>query len=288
MVKYPTKERVNKMTIQEALIMGTKKLNDYEKLDSRNLAKKALAFLMKKDITYLAIHLYDRIEENIEKQYKEVLQKIGEGTPIQYIMHEQSFMGINFFVDENVLIPQPDTEILVQEVITIANKQKLTKILDLCTGSGAIAVALAKNLINSNITATDISKKALEIAKKNSDIQHVNILFIESNLFQNIEESFDIIVSNPPYIKTSIIKTLDKEVQKEPTIALDGGEDGLAFYKNILKEAKKHLKANGYLAVEIGFDQKEEVMSLFKDEQYREIYCKKDFGNNDRVIVGKK
>ena len=162
----------------------------------------------------------------------------------------QEFMKMNFYVDENVLIPRSDTEILVEEVINISKKINAKKILDLCTGSGAIAISLAKYIENSEITAVDISKKALEIARtnaKNNDVEN-QITFVESDLFKNLkEDKYDVIVSNPPYIKREVIKKLNKDVQKEPIIALDGGYDGLDFYRKIINESEKYLKFNGYL-----------------------------------------
>ena len=200
-------------------------------------------------------------------------------------------MKLNFYVDENVLIPRPDTEVLVEEVMKIAKKIKAKKILDLCTGSGAIAVSLAKYLENTQLTALDISGKALDIAianAKNNQVQD-KITFVESNLFENLgQEKYDMIVSNPPYIRRKEIETLDKEVRKEPRLALDGGEDGLDFYREIIHKGYEYLKYGGYICLEIGYDQKEEVMQLIEAEkQYSGTYCKKDLYDHDRVIVTK-
>ena len=163
------------------------------------------------------------------------------------------------------------------------------KILDLCTGSGAIAVSLAKYLPQAEITAIDISNEALKIAKKNAISNNVEnqITFISSDMFTNLnEEKFDIIVSNPPYIKTNVIKNLDIQVQNEPYIALDGGKDGLDFYKKIINESYQYLKYNGYLCLEIGFDQKIDVIELIENtESFTGTYSKKDLFDNDRIIV---
>ena len=165
------------------------------------------------------------------------------------------------------------------------------KILDLCTGSGAIAISLAKYIENSEITAVDISKKALNIAKKNAINNNVQnqMTFVESDLFEKIKkEKYDIIVSNPPYIRKNIIKNLDKEVQREPRIALDGGYDGLDFYRKIINKSDEYLKFKGYLCLEIGYDQKIDVIELIENEEkYINTYCKKDLYGNDRVIVTK-
>ena len=161
------------------------------------------------------------------------------------------------------------------------------KILDLCTGSGAIAISLKKYIPSAQVYAVDISKKALEIAQKNAHRLEAEVKFIESNLFEKIKnEKFDIIVSNPPYIKKSDINYLSQEVQKEPQIALDGGYDGLDFYRKISYQAIDYLKFGSYLCFEIGYDQKEEVLEILKGiEHYTKAYCKKDLCGNDRVVI---
>lgn len=200
-------------------------------------------------------------------------------------------MKLQFYVDENVLIPQPDTEMLVEQVIN-ENKNKDINILDLCTGSGAIGISIAKYIEKSNITATDISCKALQIAKLNAEknLVHKKIEFILSDMFNNIgKKTFDIIVSNPPYIKTKTIKKLDKTVQNEPNLALDGGMDGLKFYKIIAQKAHEFLNKNGKIYLEIGYDQKDDVVNLLKNTfKYKDIICIKDLEQNDRVIIASK
>lgn len=234
---------------------------------------------------FLLAHSEDEIDDNQKEKILEGIKKINDNIPIQYIVNEQEFMGLKFFVDENVLIPQPDTEILVEQIINKYKDRKI-KILDLCTGSGCIAISLKHYLPQAEIFASDISKKALDIAQNNAKQNNTEINFINSDLFQNIQDEFDIIVSNPPYIKTDIIKTLDNEVQNEPIIALDGGNDGLDFYKKILKEAYNYLKDEGKLYLEIGYDQKEDLINLYKnDKRYKNIECIKDLANNDRVII---
>ena len=173
-------------------------------------------------------------------------------------------MKLKFYVDENVLIPQPDTETIVEKIIKDYEGKKV-KILDLCTGSGAIGISLAKYIEESEVTALDISMKALQIAKLNAEknLVHKKMKFILSDMFEKIEnEKFDIIVSNPPYIESDTIKTLEKQVQNEPSIALDGGKDGLKFYKIIADYAWKYLNVNGKIYLEIGYNQKEKVIKL--------------------------
>ena len=200
-------------------------------------------------------------------------------------------MGLNFYVDENVLIPQPDTEILVEKAIEIAETTQKNKILDMCTGSGCIAISLAKNINNAQIIATDISNNALNVANKNAINHNVEnkIKFINSDMFNNIEEKFDIIVSNPPYIETVTINKLEIEVQNEPHLALDGGIDGLKFYKIITNNAFKYLNENGYLLLEIGYNQQESVTQLLQDTgKYKNIETIKDLGGNYRVVIARK
>ena len=244
----------------------------------------------------LVINHTQEISEEKINDFEIGLEKIKKGYPIQYITNHQEFMKLDFYVDENVLIPQPDTEILVEEVIKycaeLSQKNQLSsplKILDLCTGSGAIAISLAKYIENCEITATDISNKAIQIAKLNAEknLVHKKINFIESDMFENIPTTnFDIIVSNPPYIETEVIQTLSTEVQMEPYIALDGGHDGLDFYKKIINNTENYLNPNGNIFLEIGYDQKDKVFDLIKQHNPKITpICIKDFGGNDRVIV---
>lgn len=279
------------MTIREALNKGTIKLKMKEIENPKLKARLVMQFVLNQTRQYVMVYDEKKLTQVQEKKYFEAIEQLVKGIPLQHITHRQEFMKMDFYVNNKVLIPRPDTEVLVEEVIRIAKKIKAKKILDLCTGSGAIAVSLAKYIENSQITATDISEKALEIAETNAKKHQVDkqIAFLPSNLFEELpKEKYDIIVSNPPYIKKEVIKTLDEEVQKEPHIALDGGQDGLDFYRKIIHHSYEFLKYKGYLCLEIGYDQKIDVIELIEqEEKYIDTYGKKDLYGNDRVIITK-
>ena len=274
------------MTIKQTLEYAIKILKEHNIEDSMIKVKSLLEYVLSKPKEYLIINSELKLDSEKEIIFNKHIEELLNGKPLQYITNTQEFFGMQFYVDENVLIPQPDTEILVEEVIEIAKKENEKRILDLCTGSGCIAISLSENLDNANVTATDISETALEIANKND--RKRKITFKQSDMFENLcDEKFDIIVSNPPYIKTKVIESLEKDVQQEPKLALDGGEDGLKFYRAITENAYKYLNNDGYLCLEIGENQKEEVMELLKSNNYQDIYCKKDLAGNDRVIIAK-
>ena len=277
------------MTISELIKKGIIELKNGNIEEPKLKARLLMQYVLNKSRQYVIVNDREELDNIKEKQYLEEIKILKKGVPIEHITHQKEFMKLSFFVDKNVLIPRQDTEILVEEVINIAKKNNAKKILDLCTGSGAIAVSLAKYLPHAEITAIDISNEALKIAKKNAISNNVEnqITFISSDMFTNLnEEKFDIIVSNPPYIKTNVIKNLDIQVQNEPFIALDGGKDGLDFYKKIINESYQYLKYNGYLCLEIGFDQKIDVIELIENtESFTGTYSKKDLFDNDRIIV---
>ncbi|MBQ2938599.1 MAG: peptide chain release factor N(5)-glutamine methyltransferase [Clostridia bacterium] len=279
------------MKILDAIKKGALELKNDNIEFPRLKARLLMQLILNKPLQYVIANDMKELNMEEEKEYFLSIDKLKQGSPLEHITHQREFMKLNFFVNENVLIPRQDTEILVEEVINIAKKINARKILDLCTGSGAIAVSLAKYLPQSKVVAADISKDALSIAKKNAinnDVQN-QIIFINTDMFTDLKnEEFDIIVSNPPYIKTNVIEQLDEQVKKEPYIALDGGEDGLYFYKKIVNESYKYLKKDGYLCLEIGFDQKKDVIGLIENEdKFEDTYSKKDLCNNDRIVVTK-
>lgn len=215
----------------------------------------------------------------VEKINK-IVEERCTGRPLWYCIGDTEFYGYTIKVDERVLIPRPETELLVEQALKVVDHN--SKVLDLCTGSGAIAISINKQA-NANVTATDISEKALDLAKENAQLNQASIEFVKSNMFEDIKGQFDLIVSNPPYIKRQVIASLQKEVKDfEPMLALDGGEDGLDFYRIIAKNLKDYLKKDGVLLLEIGFDQAEQVCSLLDFCTSVEVI--KDYENNDRII----
>lgn len=283
------------MKIKELINNGKNILIKNNILDASIVSKMLLQYILNQDKQYLIVNQDEIITKEIENKYQILIEKIIKGIPIQYITNNQEFMKLNFYVDENVLIPQPDTEILVEEVIDICNISELKemetiKILDICTGSGAIGISIAKNIKNVKIVESDISIKALQIAKLNCERNDLKekIKFIQSDMFKKIDEKFNIIVSNPPYIGKDEIKRLDKSVQNEPHLALDGGIEGLDFYKILINESYKYLEKDGYLCMEIGYNQKQKVKNLLQEsKKYKQIYSKKDLSGNDRIIIAK-
>ena len=282
------------MTIKEAILQYSNDLNnisDSPKLDAELLLRKALG-----DVDKLYIHLNMNNELSSEEESKllDMINERKKGRPIAYILGTREFMGLDFNVCEGVLIPRPDTEILVEEVIDLCNDIKSPVILDIGTGSGAISVSLAKYISSSKIYSFDISDIALKVGKLNAVNNNVDdkINFIKSDLFESIKDKdilFDVIVSNPPYIRKADIPTLHTQVKDyEPYIALEGGEDGLDFYRKITRESVNYIRKNGILAYEVGHDQALDVKDIMIKNGYHNITIKKDLGDIARVVIGRK
>lgn len=230
--------------------------------------------------------LVDEIDEDQEKEIREKCQIRLCGMPVDKIFQKAYFYGLEFKVDENVLSPRSETELLVDTALKYIKENNYQTALDLCTGSGCLAISVKKNC-DIEMTASDVSQKALTIAKHNAKTNGAEIKFVRSNMFEKIDSTFDIIISNPPYIDTDEIDDLDEEVKfHDPYIALDGGEMGLKFYNIIHDNLRKHLNDNGMIVMEIGEDQKELLISLFND--FNLVESLKDLSGNDRVLVFKK
>jgi len=222
-----------------------------------------------------------------KKQYKSIIKKINlrcKHKPITKIFGKAFFCGSEFVVNEHVLSPRFDTELLVESALEYIKPND--RVLDLCTGSGCIAVSIAKR-VNAYVEGADISKKALKVAKINTKKHNVNVDMYQSDMFSKVQGKFNVIVSNPPYIERDVVKTLDREViEHDPMLALDGGNDGLDFYREIANNIKNHLLVHGVLLLEIGYNQGESVSNLFKDIA-KEIEIVKDYNNNDRIVIVK-
>lgn len=280
------------MNILDAISKGIKLLSEsLSDINPRFESELLLSYAIKKERIWLLLHGSDKLSEDDCNRFLGLVKRRADGEPFSYITGIKEFMSLDFKVKEGVLIPRPDTETLVSHIIeTFKNKNAL--ILDLCTGSGAIAVSLAKYLEDSFITAVDISDVCIETAKENAETNGVadRVDIVKKDILTGFstDKQFDCIVSNPPYIKTEDIKTLMKDVKDfEPTLALDGGNDGLIFYRKISTLAKKLLKKDGILAYEIGHDQAQDVYNIMKNESFSEIDFVKDLAGINRVIYGK-
>ncbi|MBS5652877.1 MAG: peptide chain release factor N(5)-glutamine methyltransferase [Eubacterium sp.] len=222
------------------------------------------------------------------EKYNELVNQRAGHIPLQHLVGTQEFMGLTFKVNENVLIPRQDTELLVENVADCLGNGERT-VLDMCTGSGCIAVSIDRLSKDSKVTAVDISEKALEVAQENNRFNNANVTFIQSDLFTNVTGRYDIIVSNPPYIRTDEIPKLMEEVKShEPVMALDGMEDGLYFYKKICNEASDYLNDNGKIFFEIGYDQGDDVSEILRQNRFCNIEVLKDLSGNDRVVIARK
>jgi len=252
-----------------------------------------LGKLLNVDKVYIYTHGKEEVSEDIVDKFMEMIEKRAKGYPIQYIINGQEFMGLDFYVEEGVLIPRPDTEILVEYLLRYIDDKygnNRIEVLDIGIGSGAIGISIAyyrKNAIVYGVDTNDIPLKVANINKNRYNLDNVNI--IKSNLFENIDKDkkFHIIASNPPYIPKKELDTLQTEVKDfEPIAALYGGEDGLDYYRKIIPESKRHLVKEGLLIFEIGFDQSIQVKNMMKDEGFKNIKILKDLQGLDRVVLG--
>ena len=274
------------MTYREAVEFGTKCLTDAGVPDAALDAWYLLQMVCKIERSYYYVHGEEDITQDAQKEYEIAVQKRAEHIPLQYIIGEQEFMGLRFKVNSNVLIPRQDTETLVEQVLKIVKPGM--KVLDLCTGSGCVLISVLKNAPELTGMGSDISKTALLVAKENAKLHEVDAEWVRSDLFDNITETFDVIMANPPYIASAEVEKLMPEVRDfEPENALDGGADGLDFYRKIAGQVKDYLNPGGYVYMEIGYDQGEAVSELMRNAGFTEVEVIKDLARNDRVVKGK-
>ncbi|MBF1141593.1 MAG: peptide chain release factor N(5)-glutamine methyltransferase [[Eubacterium] sulci] len=296
------------LLVKEMLTMGEKQLMDSDIADATRDCKILYCYMMDIPFSKIILEYQEVLQDRLCDKYFELIDRRSKGEPVQYIMGSQEFMGLEFIVNENVLIPRQDTETLVEDALEIINtgtlrgedmdvKRKEWDILDLCTGSGAIGVSLARIANKVNVTCSDISEGAIKVAKENAQKHGVakSVKFEQGDLFKPFskhfrKQKFDMIISNPPYIKSSVIPTLQKEVcEHEPISALDGGESGLDFYERIVSGVGSHLRKSGVLLLEIGHDQGEAVSGpLSRNGEFTSIRVLKDLANRDRIVFAKK
>lgn len=286
--------RKKNATVSELIQLGESILKSYNQPDAGIDARLLAMYLLECDKMYLMTNRDLEVADHIQESYLYLIAKRTQGVPLQYITNEQEFMGLNFFVDSRVLIPRQDTETLVETIINLSKEEPIHKAVEVGVGSGCISVSLAHFIPGIQITAIDICQRALEVAKKNIQTHDVaeRVTTLESNVFEKyegVEGALDLIVSNPPYISVVECKQLMKEVREfEPRHALTDENDGLTFYKQITKEAKKYLKENGLLAYEIGYNQGDDVKNILEQEGFKNIQVIKDLPGHDRVVIGRK
>jgi release factor glutamine methyltransferase len=281
---------VEKITISASLAWGKSYLK-YKTIDTYHIdAEVLLRFIltMQKEKLYMSLNESISIEKYC--LYKDAINKRSIGVPVQYITSSCEFMSLEFYINESVLIPRADTEVLVETVISHVHKFHTHSILDLCTGSGCIAISLSVNINKSiSIIASDISIKALEVAKYNAKqlCKNNNVTFLQSDLFKDLDldVKFDIIVSNPPYIADVEFYNLDRCVLYEPSLALYAADAGLYFYKSIISQAKNHLTLKGKIFLEIGYNQGGDIKSMLIQYGFKNISVIKDYSGHDRVIM---
>ena len=275
-------------TYKDALEYGKQRLLECEIEDANLDAWLLLEYVSGISRSWYFVHEDEEISENDIEEYQILIEQRGKHIPLQQLTKEAYFYGMKFFVNENVLIPRQDTEVLVEQVLSLSKGKENLKLLDMCTGSGCILLALLANLKQASGTGVDLSEKALEVAQRNGKELGIEVSWAQSDLFDKVSGSYDIIVSNPPYIETSVIEGLMDEVKLyEPRMALDGTEDGLFFYREITMQAGKYLKNNGILAFEIGYNQGKAVSEFMKENGYKEVQVLQDLAGLDRVVTGR-
>lgn len=274
------------MTYREAIAFGEEALRSADIVDAKNDSWLLLAMAAKIDHTFYYVHIDEEMAPETLHEFEALIKKRAERVPLQYITGEQEFMGLPFSVNSNVLVPRQDTETLVEEALKVTEPGM--SVIDMCTGSGCVLIAVLKNVPGVTGAGYDISKQAIIVAKENAKRNEVTAVFERSNLFEDVPaEKVDVIVSNPPYIPSGEIASLMPEVSEfEPTLALDGGEDGLDCYRRLISQCGAYLKPGGHLLLEIGCDQGQTVSSMLSEAGYGDVSVVKDLAGNDRVVKG--
>ncbi|MBR1893204.1 MAG: peptide chain release factor N(5)-glutamine methyltransferase [Lachnospiraceae bacterium] len=260
-----------------------KRLEEAGIADAESDTRLLMMYITGKDRGFIFAHGEDEMGEDDVAAFEAAIEQRLSHIPVQHITHVADFMGLEFKTSEGVLIPRIDTEFLVEEAMRFIPDG--ARVLDMCTGSGCILLSIMKYKNDIEGTAVDISDAALELTKANADKLGLSPTIIKSNLFENIEGKFDYIISNPPYIRKSDIPGLMEEVREhDPHLALDGGDDGLDFYRILAKESKDYLISEGMILVEIGYDQGSDVKAIFEAEGYIDVTVLSDYAGNERVV----
>lgn len=281
------------MNLKEARRIGEEAFREAGIADGPMDARLLLEWVTETSMMEYAMNPFQSMTKEQENRYLELVEKRKQRIPLQHLTGEQEFMGLVFEVGPDVLIPRQDTELLAETALK--SLKPGMNVLDLCTGSGCIAISLEqigrKHKITdetNTFTGSDISRSALRIAEANRMRYQAKVSFVESDLFEKLDGKFDMIVSNPPYIRTNVIAELEEEVRcHDPILALDGREDGLYFYRRIIREAEGFLSDGGLLLLEIGYDQKRAVTALLESRGFEEIHVLKDLTGLDRVVTGR-
>lgn len=269
------------ITLDDELYWGIETLKQNSIEDSQRSAEILLLFSIQKSKTEFIQSASRDISATESTKFRELISKRSKHVPIAYLTNQREFYSLDFFVNESVLIPRPETELLIDWFGEIVGNQRV-KVCDVGSGSGAIAITIKKMFPQTLVTAIDVDTDALQVAKKNAQLHDVDIQFIHSDLLGGVEDLFDVIISNPPYISTSDLSKVSADVQFEPALALDGGTDGLDIYKRLIPQIKKNLSQNGHVFVEYGVGQTQKLKSLFEKENFSSIQVKKDYAGIDR------
>ncbi len=263
------------------------KENGVDEREAETQVRFALSHVLNCDLNSLYLRAQTEITDSETYRMDNIIKRRLKGEPLEYIIGEKWFMGLRFFVSPDVLIPRNETEILCETAVQMIRHELKATVLDLCTGSGAIAVSIAR-YSRARVTACDISEKALLVAERNAKAARAQVELVKSDLFDDVEGRFDIITANPPYIPADEIGSLMREVREhEPRLALDGGRDGLAFYRRIAADASAHLKEDGAMIMEIGSEQAESVKAILNRHGFESVKVIKDYAGLDRVIVAR-
>ena len=274
------------MTPRELLRLMAAELRDAGVPDAEVDASLLLSHITGQNSMNLRLDSWSQVSLADEEKLRALCEKRKTRTPLQYLTGVQSFLGRDFLVDERVLIPRPETELLAERAIAALRMRPSPAALDMCCGSGCLAVSMALGAPTADVHAADLSEGALAVTKRNAERLHAKVTLHQGDLFGSIPEGmrFDVIVSNPPYIPAADCLELQEEVRREPLMALDGGADGYDFYRRIAAEAPRFLKDGGVLLLEVGFDQGQDVMALCREAGFREVMAHEDYQHIDRMV----